>query len=424
MSIGKQFMSAVLADGNIATFLQYGNIGHLFKANETTAYEFILAFMKEYGALPAPETIEAHTDEKLVKHKEVSKYYLDLMEARHIEIELKKGMQKASDFLSVENKDPEEALRQITDLAMKLMATRHARQIVDFREAYELIIADYAAKWVAGDSYGLQFGWPTLDRMTGGLVKGDVISFVGRPAAGKTWMMLKAAFHGWRKAALANDPTHSQSRLFVSMEMSVLAIQQRLAAMQAQIPMSHLDHALLGTVSMKKLKKGLMEVKGYGAPFYVVDGNLTSTVDDVYMMALQLKPAAVFIDGAYLLQNANERDIYKRVATNCNAIKSTIAKMVPTVASWQFAKTAAKKNKKTGEEVTMEDIAYSDGIAQNSSLVLGLFEEDSVETLKQRRVKVLKGRKGETGDFATSWDFNTMNFSELVPTPVDDLHFV
>jgi replicative DNA helicase len=401
-----------------------GNIDRLFKANESSAYEFVRAFMKEYSALPTEDTITVHTGEKLVKHKEVAKYYLDLMEARHIEIELKKGMQKASEFLLPDSKDPAEALQQLTEMTMKLMATKHAKQIVDFREAYDLVLQDYADKFNAGDNYGLKFGWPTLDGMTGGCVPGDVISFVGRPAAGKTWMMLKAAFHGWKMAGTNHDPTMSQSRLFVSMEMSVLSIQQRLAAMQSKVSMSKLDHAKLGTAFLKQLKKGMLEVKGFGAPFYVVDGNLTSTVEDVYMMASQLKPAAVFIDGAYLLQNPNERDIYKRVATNCNAIKSSIAKLAPTVASWQFAKTAAKKNKKAGEEVTMEDIAYSDGIAQNSSLVLGLFEEDSVETLKQRAVKVLKGRKGETGGFTTRWDFQNMNFDEMVPPFIEDLKFL
>ena len=45
--------------------------------------------------------------------------------------------------------------------------------------------------------------------------------------------------------------------------------------------------------------------------------------------------------------------------------------------------------------------------------MLGLFEEENVETLKQRRVKILKGRNGETGEFHDHWDFDVMDFSEV-----------
>jgi hypothetical protein len=70
------------------------------------------------------------------------------------------------------------------------------------------------------------------------------------------------------------------------------------------------------------------------------------------------------------------------------------------------------------------DRAYADAIGQVSSLVLGLFEDDTVETLKRRNVKVLKGRNGETGSFITNWDFIGMNFSEVVQHDVSELNFI
>ena len=115
------------------------------------------------------------------------------------------------------------------------------------------------------------------------------------------------------------------------------------------------------------------------------------------------------------------RDRYVRVAENMDLLKKNIASIAPTVCSWQFAKTATKKKK--DEDPDLEDIGYSDAIPQHSSLVLGLFEADSVETLKQRRVKVLKGRSGETGEFLTYFRFDTMDFSEVAETSVDHLQF-
>jgi replicative DNA helicase len=256
-------------------------------------------------------------------------------------------------------------------------------------------------------------GWPTVDEMTGGLLPGDVASMIGRPAAGKTFQMLYGCHHAW----------HEQEKpgMFVSMEMNPLAIQQRLAAMNAHVPMSKLKNAALSTTAMGKLKGALTAVSKKDVPLWVVDGNLTATVEDIWMLAEQLKPEVIYIDGAYLLKHPTEKDRFKRVAENADLIKTRLAGDRPVVCSWQFAKTASQKAKKKNETVGLEDIGYSDAIAQVSSLVMGLFEEESVETLQSRRIEILKGRNGEVGSFSTRWDFTGMDFTELADVNLADL---
>ena len=423
MSIGKQFISALVASQSVAGMLEFGATDHLFRANEIDSWTFVKGFVKQYGKLPSPDTVEAHTGEEMVAHKEPAAYYFDLMGLRHTEFELKRAMKDATERLHPTNKDPEGALRIITAAAMALIGHKNGRQVADFREAYDLIMADFSSKWISPDTYGLQLGWPYLDKMTGGLVKGDLISIVGRPGSGKTFQMLYGAHHGWAAAGV-NKPDTGQSRMFVSMEMSILAIEKRLAAMQMHMPMDQINKSKLSSKRLKQLKEGLVEVKGYGAPFYVVDGNLTATVEDICMMARQLKPDAIFVDGAYLVRHPRENDRYKRVAENCDLMKKELASLAPTVCSWQFAKSAAKKNKKKDEKPDLEDIGFTDAIAMNSSLVLGLIEEENVETLHQRKVSVLKGRNGETGEFTTRWKFDVMDFTEVPPSQIEALQYV
>jgi hypothetical protein len=105
-------------------------------------------------------------------------------------------------------------------------------------------------------------------------------------------------------------------------------------------------------------------------------------------------------------------------------MKQELAALAPVVVSWQFSRDAAKKNKKKGEKAGLEDIGYTDAIGQVSSLVLGLFEEESVETIKQRKIEILKGRNGEIGSFITRWDFNKMDFSEIEDEDVSELQFL
>ena len=132
----------------------------------------------------------------------------------------------------------------------------------------------------------------------------------------------------------------------------------------------------------------------------------------------------IFIDGGYLMKHPKERDRYKRVAENADMMKQTLSDICPIMVSWQFAKTAAKKNWKKGEKPTMEDIGYSDAIPQVSSLVLATMEEELVETHKLRVIDILKGRNGEIGQFKTNWDFFTMNFTEETVQNVEDLSFL
>jgi replicative DNA helicase len=425
MSAGKLFLSALIADGSVPAFVGYGRIDYLFKASETPVYEFIREFVKDYYEFPTPETIEAHTGETLPSPSEPVPYYYDLMLMRHIDNSLRMSMKEVQELLMPGSKDPMKALQVMTKAVMDLAAQKGLRQVVDFREAFDIVWGDFLAKWQTPDAKpGLSFGWPTLDGMAGGLGRGDVLSFLGRPAAGKTWMMLHTALHGWALAAGKHNPDYDQSRLFISMEMDILPIEQRLAAMHTHIPVKELKTGGLTTKQSTRLKAGLKEIKGYGAPFWVVNGNLAATVEDIWLLARQLNPGAIFIDGGYLLKHPHERDRYKRVAENAELIKSELAPLAPVVVSWQFAKTASKKNAKKGEKVTMDDIGYSDVIAQVSSLAVGFFEEESVSTLVRRRGDILKGRNGEVGSFLTNWNFKAMDFSEVKEQELGELVFL
>ena len=418
-TLGKRFIAALVAEGSVVGLLEYGAIEHVFRAGEVTLFEFVSAFARKYQALPQPETIEAHTGEELPDVAEPASYYFDLLELRHIEHSLKRAMKQASDHLQPDEKDPEAALATITEAVMKLIAQKQQRLVVDFRDAYDTIMADYVAKFTEEEDYGVRLGWSTLDDMAGGLVRGDMLSVVGRPAQGKTMQMLYCAHHAWK--------VQQRRVLFVSMEMKPLTIQQRLTALHAHLPMSKVKNAELSTKHLDRLKGALLEIQNHASPFWVVDGNFTATVEDIWMLARQLAPEAIYVDGSYLLKHPRERDRFKRVAENADLIKQDLSDLAPVACSWQFARGVArkaKKNGKIGDEVGLEDIGYTDAIGQASSLVIGLFEEESVETIKQRRVQILKGRNGEIGEFLTRWDWLTMDFTEVVEEELAELKFV
>jgi len=238
-----------------------------------------------------------------------------------------------------------------------------------------------------------------------GLQGGDILSIVGRPAAGKTYKMLQIAKHVWW--------TQKKIPMFVSMEIKPLPLIQRVAAMHSKVSITKLKHASLSTKSWGKLKTDLSELHEYKTPFWIVDGNLTSTVADIMMLCRQLHPDVLFIDGGYLLRHPSWRlSRWEKIAENIEMIKEQIAgeMNIPVVISYQFSReSSGKQDDGTG----IEHIAGADVIGQISSIVLGLFEPDSVETLQHRHIEVLKGRSGEIGGFDINWIFDDWPFMDF-----------
>lgn len=237
--------------------------------------------------------------------------------------------------------------------------------------------------------------------------------------SGKTFQMLYAARHGWR--------TSKRSPALFSMEMSAGLINQRLASMDSQVKLTHLMKSQLSTKAYHAMMDKLHDLKAMAKPFWVVDSNVVKTVDDIIMQCHILQPDCVWIDAAYLLKHSNSRlGKWDRQSENVEMIKEKIATdlEVPVICSYQLSKDSAKSKKKNKDErASMEDIYGSDAIAQISSVILGLFQfEDDVEALNKRRVQILKGRSGETGEFTINWDFSSkMDFSEYKPEKPEDV---
>lgn len=227
--------------------------------------------------------------------------------------------------------------------------------------------------------------------------------------SGKTFKLLYIAYKSWLQG---------RRPLFVSMEMNALIINQRLAAMHTKLPLTHILKANLSSVAVKSFQKKLVDAGTADNPLWVVDGNLTSTVDDIVMLCRQLNITDVYVDGAYLLRHSNPKiSKWQRIAENAEGLKQRVAQElnIPVIASYQFSK-PPKKNKmnKEVEKAGIDDIYGSDEIAQLSTVVMGLFENEGIETQLSRKVSILKGRNGEQGEFAIRWNFNQMDFSQIL----------
>lgn len=382
----------------------------LFKGDEIPVFNWVNQHTKMHHALPQLETLYAQWPEtKEVPTVEPSSYYVTLLENRYYYEVINSANLNSQTTLKNNQDAHEQAVAFLQDAINCIKQQKYRSQLLDVGlEAGQLIMQNYHGAF-ASDAI-CQFGWQYMDA-NGMVMPGDVVAFVGRPAAGKTWLTLYTAIHNWRIG---------RNVLFVSMEMALLPITQRITAMYAHTNISQLKTS--GYASgfagspYEAFKNGLIQLAQEEAKLYVVDGNLAASAEDIFILADQLKCTAVCVDGAYLLRHKNPKlDRFTRVAENAELIKrSTTDLGIATFTSWQLNREAVRKDRRKGEEAGVEAIAMSDNIGQLSSIVLGLFQEEGVETLRKRQVRVLKGRNGEIGSFNIHWNFDSMDFSEYL----------
>lgn len=413
-SVGRRLLSAVIYSNDVHKLLDLNLFPELFKESEMELYQCIKSHVIEYGVIPSQSTVEAKLGDVLIEAPEPCAFYGDEIEKRYLQEEMKKIVVKANGMLN--EKKPDQAFTDLLDMVSTLAIKKNRQSILDFRDVAETIKGEYLKANFFDEGHVATFGWDTPDNMSGGIREGDVCSIVGRPASGKTFLGIRTGLHNWHQGV---------TPLVLSMEMTNLAIAQRLASMQTKHPLTQILKSQLTEPAQKKVFGLLSKLKENQVPFWLIDGNLSATVDQLVMWCRQLKPKLVVIDGAYLLRNPNSKaSRFEKLTDNAEQIKQRVATdmKIPVVCSYQFSRTAVTKKHQKGFEhakAGLEDIYGSDAIGQLSSMVFGLFQHENIETEKRRKIDIIKGRNGETGEFLINWDFIGMDFDE-VATKKDD----
>jgi len=119
----------------------------------------------------------------------------------------------------------------ISDLNKIIMANPEFG-MVDLFNTESDVLGQFWSQRKGEDNAGILYGWPTLDEMSGGMQPADFITINGRAASGKTMLNLFIALTAWVK--------YRVPVLFVSMEMVVLPLAQRLIAMMTK-SMTYVD---------------------------------------------------------------------------------------------------------------------------------------------------------------------------------------
>jgi replicative DNA helicase len=259
----------------------------------------------------------------------------------------------------------EEAEQKIFEIADKQQTNSYksVREIIP--RTIEAIENLYHTK----DSYtGIPSGFGDLDKYTSGFQKSEFIILGARPSVGKTALALTMA------ANMAIR--HKVPVGFFTLEMSDMALLQRLVSSEARINSEHLRTGMLSPANFNDLTEAAGKI--YEAPLFIDDTPSIKLLDlraQARRMKSQQDVEIIFID--YLtLVSSEHRDLprHEQIAEISRSLKALARELnIPVVALSQV------RRETEGKRPSLADLRESGSIEQDADVVIFLHRDRGTE---------------------------------------------
>jgi len=252
----------------------------------------------------------------------------------------------------------EEAERRIFDLSEgeHKGGYKQAKDIV--KQTVEAIEKLYRTK---EDYTGIPSGFPALDKMLSGFQDSEFIIIGARPSVGKTALALTMA---------SNIAIHRKIPVgFFTLEMSDMAIMQRLIASEAKIASQKIRTGMLKPSDFKNLTDAAGLI--YDAPLWISDTPGMRLLDlraQARRMRSQIGVRIIFVDYISLINNEHaDLPRHEQIAEISRSLKALARELgIPIVALSQVTRDVE------GKRPTLASIRESGSIEQDADVVMFL----------------------------------------------------
>ena len=275
----------------------------------------------------------------------------------------------------------------------------------------ENIVIELKDKFLNQNLPGLTSGFSSLDSITQGFQKSDLIILAGRPSMGKTALSLSIMLNIIKQKRLPI--------LFFSLEMSKEQIMYRILAMESSI-------------SSKKLKTGQLSQNDWIKLNQIIKllSKLPLFIDDSTNLSIQQirakiktiileqeKLGLVIIDYLQLMQNTNENtgNRTEELSQITRALKNIAREFnIPIISLSQLSRNVENR---TNQKPILSDLRESGSIEQDADLVLMLsnvgYSTADVVTTNSKDIELIvaKHRNGPTGTVVLRFNGKQTKFS-------------
>lgn len=371
---------------------------------------------QKHGCFPSRKLFTDRFEIPLPKSREVLSEALHPILVNSAYVDIRGIVDKVSTSFE-EKKDPSVIVSEFRDAAMKI--TAFSSSFVDERMSdAEVAFKRYQIESELSEEqlHRITTPWEGLTRTIGGSIRpGEVMVIAARPYIGKSWVACCLAEH----AATVNKA----KTLFISKEMPMPQVSDRITALRFALPYLKLRNRELGILDLVKWKLGMMRRKRFEI---IISGEETftgTTLDDVNNKIQRERPDLVVVDGAYLLTipgvPANqERE--KFVAISQGTKRMAKANKVPIVIVLQMNREADHLDTKTGKAESrggLSTLYGADAWGQDADYVVEL---RGAAASKERELNVLKARDAGVGSTLINFNLDKLpDFTEKARSATD-----
>ena len=262
---------------------------------------------------------------------------------------------------------------------------------------------------------GVPSGFPSIDRITQGWQKSDLIILAARPSVGKTAFSLNLA----RNAAV----DHHMPVAFFSLEMSAIQLAKRLMTSESGLSADKIKGgAKLENYEWEQLEMKLRSL--IKAPLYIDDTPGIPVMEFRTKAKTLVKNKGVrliVVDYLQLMQGPAElRGMREQeVAAISRTLKATAKELdVPIIALSQLSRNAVQRGGGSGKPV-LSDLRESGSIEQDADMVIFIHRPDAIglaenpEDKEVTQILIAKHRNGETAELPMLFKSEQVRFVEM-----------
>jgi replicative DNA helicase len=275
-------------------------------------------------------------------------------------------------------------------------------------------------KWQLGTEKMVSSGLPDLDKgLGGGFEKGQLLIIAARPSVGKSILALNIA------EAIA---TEYRAALFLSLEMSSIAIQARLMCKNTGIRLERMKSENgLQSADWGKIQNYLSYLQK--KRLYLTEKSNISVEGIIEriaaLKAVEADLGIVVIDYLQLIGSSKKYNAANRqeeVSQITRQLKIAAQELeVPILLACQLNRGSESR---TDKRPQLSDLRESGAIEQDADIVLGLYRDelyyrDKEEVKGTAEICILKNREGEIGSVRMKFDGPGFAFRNFAPETYD-----
>jgi replicative DNA helicase len=314
-------------------------------------------------------------------------YYARIVQSASI----RRNLNRISQEIIAQSHDDSKEIRVILeDAERKIFEISDRQQTGTYSSAKEVVTRTFDAierMYHSKSEYtGIPSGFKQLDDLTYGFQNSEFIVIGARPSVGKTALALSIAANIAIKQRIPVG--------FFTLEMSSIAIMQRLLSMEARLDNTRLRTGLLKPADFSRIRDACSRI--YEAPLFISDSPDLKLLD-LRAQARRMKShqdvKIIFVDYLTLISSEN-KDLprHEQIAEISRSLKSLARELViPVVALSQV------RRETEGKRPSLADLRESGSIEQDADVVIFLHTDDMKSA--ERDVIVAKQRSGPTDDF-------------------------